>query len=417
MKALLVLALVALPGQEPSSRELQEAVEAYVALDPRTPDGRAEQLRLLELLERAPEPRESQLRTWRKRIDKLLGKQRELEPKSGEYRWWVDEGRGRFLVRGETKRPKALFIGMHGGGVGSGDAASSASSYGPAVSNLDWVGIFPEVLEKTEHGWTDSGTEEWVLDLVDAALRTWKIPPERVFLGGHSMGGYGTWLLGAHHADRWAGLAASAGAPTPYLDRAGKVVGIVEGVVPSLRNVAMVVFQSVDDPQVPPGPNQFAAGEVEAAKQRWGGYEAFDYWEVEGFGHGMPNRGAIEILEKVAEQERDPYPERVVWQPALPWKRQFYWLLWEQPRLGAIVVADLDREANAVRVEVDGDASGLSVLLSEELVDMGEPVTVRLGDEVVFEGVPRLDLATFVRTAASGDPGRTYVARVPLAGD
>ena len=36
----------------------------------------------------------------------------------------------------------------------------------------------------------------------------------------------------------------------------------------ALRNVPFVVWQSVDDPKVPPGPNQFAAKEIEAAKER-----------------------------------------------------------------------------------------------------------------------------------------------------
>ena len=104
--------------------------------------------------------------------------------------------------------------------------------------------IAPQALEATEHGWTDSGTEEFVLDLVDGALRTWKIDPDRVYFVGHSMGGYGSWTLGAHHADRVAAVAPSAGAPTPILDRAtNKPVDIVEGVIPSLRSV----FVSVPD--------------------------------------------------------------------------------------------------------------------------------------------------------------------------
>jgi hypothetical protein len=36
------------------------------------------------------------------------------------------------------------------------------------------------------------------------------------------------------------------------------VVGIVDGVIPNLRNVRLAIYQSDDDPQVPPGANRKA---------------------------------------------------------------------------------------------------------------------------------------------------------------
>lgn len=401
--------------EAPTTKELEACLAAIVAADGRTDAGRAAQLAQLSIVERAETPDAGALKTWQKRLDKLLSRQRTLEKKSGRYHWWEEEQRGFFIVGGETKRPKGLFVGLHGGGVGSGEADSSAGTYASDAGRLDWVGIFPEVLEKTEHGWTDSGTEEWVLDLIDAALRTWDLDPDQVWMGGHSMGGYGTWVLGARHADRFAGLAASAGAPTPILDRDGRVVAIQDGVVPNLRNVPMVVWQSLDDVQVPPDANQAANRAMVAARERWGGYERYEYLEVDGFGHGLPHKGAIELMEKVADARREPHPATVVWQPSLAWKRQFHWLWWEKPRAGAIVVARLDRKANSVQVEVDGDARGLCVLLSDELLDLSREVTLRLGQEVVFQGVPARSLAVWMDTAVCGDPGRTYSVRLPLA--
>ena len=412
---ILALALLAAASQDaPSTKELEACLEAYLAADGKTEAGRALQLEQLAIAARAEPPGASSLKTWQKRLAKLRKKQRTLEKKGGSFHWWEEEERGFCIVQGETKRPKGLFIGLHGGGVGSGDANTSAGSHGPAANRLDWVGIFPEVLEKTEHGWTDAGTEEWILDLIGAALRTWDIDPDQVWMGGHSMGGYGTWVLGAHHADRFAGLVPSAGAPSPIMDRDGRVVAIMDGVVPNLRNVPLVVWQSLDDVQVPPDANQAAHRAVLAARERWGGYERYEYLEVDGFGHGLPHKGAIELLEKVADARREAHPEKVVWQPSLPWKRQFYWLFWEAPRAGALVTAELDREANAVRVEVEGDASGLCVLLSEELLDVEREVALQLNGSEVYRGVPEPNLAVWMDTAADGDPARTYSLRVPL---
>lgn len=403
-----------LPQEPPSTKELEACLAAIVAADGRTQAGRAAQLAQLALVARAAPPDAGDLKTWAKRLDKLQKKQRTLEPKSGRYHWWEEQERGLFIVGGETKRPKGLFVGLHGGGEGSGEADSSAGSYASDAGRLDWVGIFPEVLEKTERGWTDSGTEEWVLDLIDAALRTWDLDPDQVWMGGHSMGGFGTWVIGSRHADRFAGLVPSAGAPTPMLDRDGRVIGIQDGVVPNLRNLPIVVWQSLDDARVPPDANQAANKAMLAARERWGGYAGYEYLEVDGFGHGMPSKGAIELLEKVAGARREPHPETVVWQPSLAWKRQFYWLAWETPRAGAVVVARLDRAANAVSVEVDGDASGLCVLLSDALLDLDREVTLRLGADVVFQGLPRRSLAVWMDTASCGDPGRSYSVRLPV---
>ena len=64
----LALALTAVSVQEPSRKELEKTVEAFLALDPRTSEGRADQLRLLEVLARAPEPDKSELSSWRETV-------------------------------------------------------------------------------------------------------------------------------------------------------------------------------------------------------------------------------------------------------------------------------------------------------------------------------------------------------------
>ena len=423
---LLVWALVGLcvspfvlQEQELSQREQQQLVEAWFEVDATTEEGRAEQARILDALSNVPPLSASAIKSWQKRITKLWKKGRELEPKSGDHWFWEDEKRGRYIVQGKTKRPKGLFLGMHGGGVGSGDAGGSAGAFGHAASAFDWVGVFPEVLEKTEHGWTTSGTEEFVLALVDAAIRTWNIDPDHVVFGGHSMGGFGSWVLGAHHADRVAALVPSAGAPSPVYNAQDEVVDLMEGVIPNLRNVPMLIFQSADDPQVPPGPNRFAAKALVEARERWGGFANQEYWEVDGVGHGFPPGGTKVLLEKVSDYVRDPHPAKIVWQPSLSWKRQFYWLHWDKPLRHAVIVAEVDPEANSIRVESDKPTFGLSVLLSDAIVDMKREVVVTLvekeGEErEVFRGLAEPRLEVLLLTGASGDPGRTYVARVPL---
>lgn len=410
--AFLVTALAAtVPAQDrpPSGRKLDDLVKQFLAADARTAAGFATQQEILATIERVPKLEARDVTAWKKKLDKFHGKGRKLE-KSGDNQFFED-GTGRYIVGGyRGRKPKGLAIAMHGGGVGSGDAGPAAASYGPALNSIGYVMIAPEVLQRTECGWTDSGTEEFVLSLVDCALRTWKIDPDHVIFVGHSMGGYGSWTLGAHHADRVAAVAPSAGAPTPIRRAPGSpIIDVIEGVIPSLRNVYVSCFQSTDDPQVPPGPNQFATKALAAAKERWGGFE-FEYWEVNDRGHGAPPGGHKAHVEKIADKVRNPVPERIVWQPVLEWKRQFYWLYWEKPVKNAVLTADLDRENNSVAITCEQSTDGLHVLLDDRVLDLGKEIVVTVNEQETFRGKVEPNLRTLVLTSWHPDPGLQFVA-------
>ncbi len=415
LAAAAVLLACPLPQEKPPNlRETKKLVAEYFALDPLQQAEHARRMEIVARLDAFPLDSSSKRKRWRKDLLKAAGKRPELPKDQGEHWAWEEQRRGRYFLGGEMKKPNALLISMHGGGVGSADATGAVGFHSGAARELGWLAIFPQALEATERGWTDSGTEEWVLSLIESALRTWKIPPDRVFLAGHSMGGYGSWVLGAHHADRLAGVAPSAGAPTPVYNYSNEIIDIQEGVIPNLRNLPMAVFQSDDDPRVPPDVNRYAVAAVEEARQKWGGYERFDYWEVTGLGHGGPPGGAVKLLERIAEERRDPVPDKLVWQPALEWKRRWYWLSWPQPELHSIVVAELDRESNAVRIESEAALTGMEVLLDDRVLDLKEEVQVFVNGELSWKGEVRPTLGSLILSAAYGDEDMLMEARAPV---
>jgi len=227
------------------------------------------------------------------------------------------------------------------------------------------------------------------------------------------MGGYGSWTLGGHHADQFAALAPSAGAPTPIMNRAGEIIDLVEGVVPNLRNVALRIYQSGDDPQVPPDANRLAVRRLEQARALHGGYD-FEYWEVDGQGHDAPPGGFAAHLARIAEIERTTHPDTVVWQPTLAWKHQSYWLWWDEPVKNALVVARIVPGKNIVHVTCDQDARGLAVLVDPELLDPKREIVVFLNEIEVYRGIPVPDLATVLATGGRGDPALAYTTRIRL---
>jgi len=394
-------------GKPPSGKALRDLVREYLRADA---SGRAE-IRARMDAEIAPLEAGRALDALRK--DLLRAAAREgprVEARGTNWFWERPEKRGKYIASG--KPGKALFLGLHGGGEGEGSAESAAGAMGGG----GWWWIFPEVLEKTARGWTDSGTEEFVLELIQAAKRTGAVDPNRIYITGHSMGGYGTWTVGAHHADVFAGAAAYAGAATPVFaspeDRT--VVGIDAGVIPNLLNVPIFVFQSTDDPRVPPESNQFAAKDLARWKEKHP--EGFEhrYVEVDDRGHAAPAEGYLPSLKWIASHERIARPKKVIWQPILDWKRQFYWVYWEAPQRGIVLQVEA-REGNAIDVSwLEGSAGtdGLSLLLGEPLVDLSKEVVVRVAGEERFRGIVPRTFSTLLLTLPREDADLLFDARV-----
>ncbi|MFN0205270.1 MAG: hypothetical protein ACKVS6_03020 [Planctomycetota bacterium] len=359
----------------------------------------------------------SDVKNWSKKLMTLAQKGPKLEEKGRSYLYDPKAKKGLYLSGGKSGS-NSLFFGLHGGGVGQGDAESAKSPWNGAITGEGWLAIYPEVIEKTEAAWGDDITERFVLDLLEHAKRTYKLDTNKIFMGGHSMGGYGTWTLGGRHADLFAGLVAFAGAATPYRDRnnAKKIEGIVEGHLPNLRNIPIFVYHSKDDPRVDFETNEYAVQELGRLQKEHGGY-SHKYDFVDGKGHDFPDpKPGLEFIHKSV---RDPRPKKIVWQPLHKWKRMFYWIYWDDPIPASIVVAEL-KNKNEIDITVKvkdkiEEPKGFSVLLDDRLVDLEKEVTIRVNGAVKFNGkIPR-SLATMALTAVERrDPEMLFTARVKL---
>ena len=101
----------------------------------------------------------------------------------------------------------ALFFSVHGAEV---QAISQARAY----KTKDWgVVVAPTNRRPRGFNWEDWGRLD-ALEVLGIAKQTFTPDPSRIYLTGHSMGGHGTWFLGATYPDKWAAIAPSAGYPT-----------------------------------------------------------------------------------------------------------------------------------------------------------------------------------------------------------
>ena len=101
----------------------------------------------------------------------------------------------------------ALFLSVHGAGV---EAIGQARAYKPK----DW-GTLVAATNRRPRGfnWEDWGRLD-AIEVLNIAKKRFNPDPQRIYLTGHSMGGHGTWFLGAAYPELWAAIAPCAGYPT-----------------------------------------------------------------------------------------------------------------------------------------------------------------------------------------------------------
>ncbi len=105
---------------------------------------------------------------------------------------------------------------------------------------------FPFVLVAPQNPRDQLWDDALALAVLDRAMATHRIDPDRVYLTGLSRGGFGTWRLAIQHPDRFAAIAPVCGGGVPdYAQRLKDVPvwafhGAKDRVIPLSRTVAMV---------------------------------------------------------------------------------------------------------------------------------------------------------------------------------
>ncbi|MDJ0975915.1 MAG: alpha/beta fold hydrolase [Planctomycetota bacterium] len=315
---------------------------------------------------------------------------------------------GKLHMQGRGRKGGVLVIALHGGGQGVGDGANALSKWGSVFGKA--LVIAPTAPELRATAWNQPDIEAWVLALIDAAKRSFDIDTNRIYLVGHSMGGFGTWSVGCRHADRFAGLSPCAGGVFVMRSSAGVQVG--PGWVTNLLNTPIRFFHSTDDKQVGPAADQAAARALEALEA-----EGYDYdWvydEYDDIGHGLPKKGLKPIAEWLLERKRNPHPKHVLFepmrQPRLPKDRLFWLGHTGQGRVEGKI------EGQQVKVTTKAYAKGVTVYLAPELVDLKKPVQIELNGKERHNGVVHARLSVLLHTIVTAeDPKQWYAHAVEI---
>lgn len=187
--------------------------------------------------------------------------------------------------------PTPLVVGLHGGGPGgkdgklvTGSGESAMNFYQDLAEEWGFVVVCPTALAA---GWGSKENEPLIDGVLDEMRTLYHVDESRIYLTGHSMGGFGTWEWGPRRADVWAAIAPCAGGGGP------------NGVDPSVLPV--YVYHGADDAVVGPSSDRSAADHFAGAKKRGD----FVYTELDGVGHGFPEWVRRDIFAWFAGRTRD----------------------------------------------------------------------------------------------------------------
>ena len=162
--------------------------------------------------------------------------------------------------------------------------------------------------------WTDAPIEAMAMAAVDQEIVEFHADPQRVYLTGLSLGGYGAWELARLYPKRWAAVAIAAGgifwsyAPDRWRESAtlpseyARVIG----------RTPVWMFHGSDDPIVPTRESELMFSALKAS----GGHVRL--WEYQGLKHDCWTRAFNEpdlprwLLEHRADLPSGAYAERVL---------------------------------------------------------------------------------------------------------
>lgn len=282
---------------------------------------------------------------------------------------------------------RSLYISMHGGG-GTTSAVNDSqwrNQIGLYKTPAGSIYLAPRAPTDSWNLWHQGHIDKFFDRIITDAILFADVNPDKVYLLGYSAGGDGVYQLAPRMADRFAAASMMAGHPN-------------EASPLGLRNIGFMIWVGQNDGAY--GRNRIA-GEWGAklgglAKADPKGYE-HEVHVVAGKGHWMDREDGAAI-EWLAKFERDQFPKKVVWKQDDVLHQRFYWLAVDagEAKAGAEVVAVVDGQT--IRIEKSNDVKKLTIRLSDEMLDLDEPVAVVWGGDSVYDGTPKRSIATILKS-------------------
>ncbi|MHC5021134.1 MAG: hypothetical protein ACYTGX_13680, partial [Planctomycetota bacterium] len=365
---------------------------------------------------------------------------REKQKGKSELAVKIDGHPAEYLISGGSAKMKPLMVALHGGGAGVGNPSNGMGIIGNRMKSLGCVAAAPKAPGLPNGAWAYPRGYRTIKRLIQEVGEQYNIDYNRLYVGGHSMGGYGGFWNCVWWPDRWAACLSSAG-------------GISAGAVNDFEichNTPLFVIHGTLDKQ----------GDWETMWQTHNmliklplKMKHYKFVKLDGVGHGIADKYHQQAAEWMIKFTRDPYPttaictasrvfniEDIREMPGTEKTNRCFWI----EILGksgahfndgpAKVKGEYDPKTNTITVttpviqrvmQTGPQAPGeflttlpntttrIGICLSDEMVDLDQPVKITCNGQEVHNGPVERNvdflLDSLVRT---GDPAMPFAARI-----
>lgn len=270
--------------------------------------------------------------------------------------------------------------------------------------------------------WFTRQAEDLVLAVLELVQARYHIDPDRVFLTGMSNGGIGTWLIGMHHAQRFAGLAPMAS-------------GLDDVLMPflaNLRTTPVYIIHGAKDQVMPVELSRTISRELAAIGYPHIYREHTREHPMAG-GHFFPREELPDLVAWFNAQRRNPFPTSVTVVREASHFQAFGWVRIDATDPIAAFADDLISKRDALtkkkryarldvsvtapnRIEVEtGFVQRYTLFLNDQLVDFSKPVTIVTNKQVSFEGLVTPTVETLLKQArVRKDPRQLFPVQLAI---
>ena len=248
--------------------------------------------------------------------------------------------------------------------------------------------------------WWTRLSEELVFATIKTVRARYRIDPDRIYLTGMSNGGIGAWIIGMHHAPRFAAVAPMAS-------------GIDQVLFPFLENlrpISLYVIHGAKDRIMPVWLSRNVTNELARLGIAFT-YREHEWTHPHAGGHFFPRQELPALVEWLKKQRRNPYPRRLTVVRDASHLTDFGWVRIDATdRIAMFSEQLIDRHDDLIKnkiyakltVDVRGEnhfevkterVRRYTLFFNDAFVDFSRPVTVVTDGRTSFQGpvTPRVE--------------------------